>query len=86
MGQHEKRFTGVPRQLLERDRLYMLAWVGQRWEIVAESEPLVDAAPGGAPAAPARGERREEALGVAWAPVTPEQIRERVHRSWDRSS
>jgi hypothetical protein len=78
MARHAKRFTGVPRQLLDRRRLYMLAWVDSRWEVVAESPPLVDAAPGGALDAPARRASGEEALGVTWAPVTPEELRDRI--------
>jgi hypothetical protein len=77
----EKRFTGVPRQLLEHDRVYMLAWVGTRWEIVAESQPLTDARTEGAPRAPESGASRAEAPGVRWAPVTPEELRDRAP-SW----
>jgi hypothetical protein len=77
MSRHAKRFTGVPRQLLDRERVYLLGWVGNRWEVIAESQPLVDTDPSGAPEAPASGASREEAFGVAWSPVTPEELRER---------
>jgi len=86
-GKHAKRFTGVPRQLLDRERVYMLAWVGTRWEVVAESAPLVDGLPGGAPDAPPHPTQSGGgALGVSWDPVTPEQIRDRHPRSaWSTS-
>ena len=77
MARHAKRFTGVPRQLLDHERVYMLAWVGTRWEVVAESQPLVGVAPGGAPDAPARRASAEEAVGVSWTPITPEDLRDR---------
>lgn len=79
-GSHEKRFTGVPRQLLDRDRVYLLAWVGTRWEVVAESTPLVDGPPAGPPVAPWSRGAAEGAFGVAWRPVTPEEIRDRHPR------
>lgn len=79
-GQHAKRFTGVPRQLLDRSRAYMLEWVGTRWEIVAESDPLDTEQPAGAPPRPPQLRSGEEARGVRWHSVTPEQIRERLHR------
>lgn len=87
MARHAKRFTGVPRQLLDRSRVYMLAWVENRWEVVAESAPLVDVAPGGALDAPPRKRSEEGALGVSWSPVTPEQIRDRHPRGsiWSAS-
>lgn len=86
MATHRKRFTGVPRQLLARDRVYMLAWCGNRWEVVAESHPLVDGGPGGAPDAPGKGASPSEALGVSWDPITPEEIRERSTGAWSSSS
>jgi hypothetical protein len=78
MGEHEKRFTGVPRQLLERQRVYLLAWVGNRWEVVAESQPLADGPPAGPPCAPASSASGAEVFGVAWRPITPEEIRDRA--------
>lgn len=77
MARHAKRFTGVPRQLLDRERIYLLAWVGTRWEVVAESTPGAEWGPRGAPHAASSQRSGEEACGVSWAPVSPEEIRDR---------
>jgi hypothetical protein len=76
-GTHERRFTGVPRQLLDRRRVYVLGWVESRWEVIAESAPGVVGVPAGPLVPPTSGDSREEGPRVAWVPITPEEIRDR---------